>query len=426
MISWKLRKATRRRNNETMRVYLDHNATAPLRPEARAAMTAALDAPGNAQSVHEEGRRARRLVEKARREVAALVGAATDDVIFTSGGSEANTLALRGTIQAAAEGGERITRLIVSAIEHESVRANATACEEAFAGVRVLTCPVSSAGIVEVGELHRMLNEGKGRALVSVMAANNETGVVQPVAQAAAVAHEAGALFHCDAVQAAGKLPLDAGQVGADYLTLSAHKLGGPQGVGALVVRRGAPLAPLVKGGGQEFGRRAGTENVSGIAGFGAAAEAAMRGLSEMSTLRARRDRCEGKLTADSGAVAFGSEADRLPNTICIASPEIPSENMVIALDLDGFAVSAGAACSSGKVTQSHVLTAMGVDQRLAGAAVRVSFGWNTTEQELDAFADAWSRIVKRAQARAAAPPTPRLRRASAGAFGPRSFSERG
>jgi len=410
-----------------MRVYLDYNATAPLRPEARAAMTAALDAPGNAQSVHAEGRRARQVIEPARAQVATLVGAPADQVIFTGGGSEANALALRGAVQAAAEGGERITRIVVSAIEHESVRASAAACEEAFAGVRVFTCPVSAAGLVDVAELRRMLNEGKGRALVSVMAANNETGVVQPMAEVASAAREAGALLHCDAVQAAGKIPLDTRQMGVDYLTLSAHKLGGPQGVGALIVRQGAPLAPLVRGGGQEFGRRAGTENVAGIAAFGAAATAAVRDLPEMSAWRANQDECEKRLKAACpGAVVFGDDADRLPNTICIAAPDVPSENMVIALDLDGFAVSAGAACSSGKVTQSHVLTAMGADPRLTGAAIRVSFGWDTTKQDLDAFADAWSRIVKRAQARAAAPPTPRLRRASAGAFGLRSFSEGG
>ena len=380
-----------------MRTYLDYNATAPLRPEARAAMLAAFDAAGNAQSVHAEGRGARALIETARREVAALAGAAADDVIFTSGGSEANALALRGALQAAANAGERVTRLIVSAIEHDSVLANAAACEEAFAGIRMIVCPVTRDGVVDLDELRRLLMEGKGRALVSLMAVNNETGVVQPIAEAEGLARANGALFHCDAVQAAGKIPLNTN--GAHYVTLSAHKLGGPQGVGALIVRQGAPLAPQVRGGGQEHGRRAGTENVAAIAGFGAAAVAAGR-----DRKNAWRENLERRLkVAAPDAVVFGSAVDRLPNTVCIAAPAVPSENMVIALDLDGFAVSAGAACSSGNVTRSHVLAAMGVDPQLAACAIRVSFGWNTKEEELAAFADTWARIVRRAGARAAA-----------------------
>lgn len=384
-----------------MRIYLDYNATAPLRPQAHAAMLAALETQGNAQSVHAEGRRARSLIEDARRRVARLAGAAADEVTFISSGSEANALASRGAIQGAAASGERVTRLIISAIEHDSVRANASACEETIPGLRLLTCPVNSDGVIDLDALRHLLAEGKGRALVSLMAANNETGVVEPVAQAAAIAHEAGALFHCDAVQAAGKLPLNFAQLGADYMSLSAHKLGGPQGIGALIIRQATPLAPQIKGGGQEYGRRAGTENVAAIAGFGAAAEAAVADAT--ATWTNWRAELERKLlSACPDAAIFGGD-HRLPNTICVAAPSVPSENMVIALDLDGFAVSAGAACSSGKVTQSHVLTAMGVEPRLAGSAIRVSFGWNTKEQELAAFADAWARIVKRAEARAAA-----------------------
>jgi cysteine desulfurase len=405
-----------------MHVYLDYNATAPLRPEARAAMLAALEAPGNALSVHASGRAARALVEKARRQVATAVGAQTDDVIFTTGGTEANTLALRGALQAASAAGERITRLIVSTIEHDSVRATAAACEETTAGLRVLTAPVTKTGKLDLAEFKRLLEEGKGRALVSLMAANNETGVIQPVAEAAAIAKAHHALVHCDAIQTLGKMPVNVASLGVDYVSLSAHKIGGPQGVGALVVRKGAPLAPQLLGGGQEFGRRAGTHNVAGIAAFGAALEAATRALPE----RTARIELERRLkAANADAVIFGETEDRLANTICIAAPSVPAENMVIALDLDGFAVSAGAACSSGKVGQSHVLAAMGVAPQLAASAIRVSFGWNTQEQELSAFADAWARIVKRAQARAA-PPTPRLQRASVGATGPRSFSEGG
>ena len=380
-----------------MRVYLDHNATAPLRPEARAAMTVALDHTGNALSVHAEGRRARAAIETARRQVASLVNAEPDNVIFTSGGSESNALAIRGAIQGAAVAGERITRLIISAIEHDSVRATAALCEETVPGLRVLVLPVKPSGVADVDELRRMLSEGKGRALVSLMAANNETGVIQPVAEAAKITRASGGLIHCDAVQLAGKASV---ALDVDYLTFNAHKFGGPQGVGALVVRQGAPLTPQIRGGGQEFGRRAGTENVAAIVGFGAAAEAA-RAAKLNPTWRTN---LESKLKAAApDAVIFGADADRLPNTICIAAPRVPAENMVIALDLDGFAVSAGAACSSGKVTQSHVLTAMGVEPALAASAIRVSFGWNTKEQELAAFADAWARIVKRANARAAA-----------------------
>jgi cysteine desulfurase len=242
---------------------------------------------------------------------------------------------------------------------------------------------------------------GKGRALVSVMIAHNETGVIQPFAEVAAVAKANGALVHTDAVQAGGKAPLDFNASGADYMALSAHKLGGPQGVGALVVRQGAPLTRQIGGGGQEFGRRAGTENVAGIAGFGAAAQAAGRDLARWP---AWRDAFESKLaTLSNSAVVFGKGVDRLPNTTLVAAPSVPAENMVIALDLDGFAASAGAACSSGKVTQSRVLTAMGVDPALASSAIRVSFGWNSKEQDLAALADAWARVVKRAEARAAA-----------------------
>lgn len=382
-----------------MHVYLDYNATAPLRPEARAAMSAALDAPGNALSVHAQGRAARKLVEKARHQVAAAVGAQADDVIFTSGGTEANTLALCGALQAASAAGERITRLIVSAIEHDSIRATAAACEDTIAGLRVIAAPVTRTGALDLAAFKRLLDEGKGRALVSLMTANNETGVIQPVAEAAAIARAHNALVHCDAVQALGKTPVNVASLSADYVSLSAHKIGGPQGVGALVVRQGAPLAPQQLGGGQEFGRRAGTHNVAGIAAFGAAVEAATRSL----PTTAARDELERRLKAAcADAVIFGETETRLANTICIAAAAVPSENMVIALDLDGFAVSAGAACSSGKVAQSHVLTAMGVAPQLAASAIRVSFGWNTQDQELSAFADAWSRIVKRAQARAA------------------------
>jgi cysteine desulfurase len=383
-----------------MRVYLDHNATSPLRPEARAVMIAALDAPGNALSVHADGRHARATIEAARGQVAHAVGAAADDIVFTSGGSESNALALRGAIQGAAAAGERITRLIISAVEHDSVRATADFCEETVPGLRVVVCPVTRAGVVDTSEFVRLLSEGRGRALVSLMSANNETGAVQPLAEVAKLARASKALVHSDAVQAVGKVSVNFSALGVDYLSFNAHKFGGPQGVGALAVRQGAPLASQIRGGGQEFGRRAGTENVAAIACFGAAVEAAQR----VPLNAGWRANLERKLQgAVPQAVVFGEEVERLPNTICIAAPGVPAENMVIALDLDGISVSAGAACSSGKVTQSHVLAAMGVEPRLASCAIRMSFGWNTSEQDLALFADAWIKIVKRAEARAAA-----------------------
>ncbi len=385
-----------------MRSYLDYNATAPLRPEAKTAMLAALDACGNASSIHAEGRQARSIIDGARRDVASLVGVGADNVIFTSGGTEANALALLGSIDEAAKSGARISRLIISAIEHESVRANAAFCEETKPGLRVAVCPVTAQGQVDLEALRRLLMEGKGRALVSVMAVNNETGVVQPIKGAVALSRAHGALVHCDAVQAAGRTPISFDHWDVDYLSLSAHKIGGPQGAGALVVRNGVPLASQMRGGSQEFGRRAGTENVAGLAGFGAAAKAAAAELASVKAWAARRDSMERRLR-EAGAVVFGGEVERVANTVCVAVSGISAATMVIALDLDGFAVSAGSACSSGKVSQSHALAAMGVDPELAACAIRISFGWHTGDEELTAFAEAWARIVSRARSRVAA-----------------------
>lgn len=385
-----------------MRSYLDYNATAPLRPEAKTVMLAALQSCGNASSVHAEGRQARSIIDAARRDVASLVGVGADNVIFTSGGTEANALALLGSIDEAARSGARISRLIVSATEHESVRANAAFCEETKPGLRVAVCPVTAQGQVDLDVLRRLLMEGKGRALVSIMAVNNETGVVQPIKGAGVLSRAHGALVHCDAVQAAGRIPISFDDWDVDYLSLSAHKIGGPQGAGALVVRSGVPLAPQVRGGSQEVGRRAGTENVAAFAGFGAAAKAAMSEMMTVQTWSARRDSLERRLR-EAGSVVFGAEAERVVNTICVAAPGVSAATMVIALDLDGFAVSAGSACSSGKVSQSHVLAAMGVDPELAAGAIRISFGWHTGDEELTAFAEAWTRIVSRARSRVAA-----------------------
>lgn len=361
--------------------YLDWNATAPLRPAAAAAIADALARGGNPSSVHRRGRAARQLVEESRATVAALVAAAPDGVVFTGGGTEANHLALIGAGR---------PRVLVSAVEHSSVL---QAVPDAG------RIPVDRDGMVDQAALTVLL-EGDGRpALVSVMLANNETGAIQPVHEIAAIAHARGALLHCDAVQAAGKIPVSLAATGADFLTLSAHKIGGPAGVGALVMAAGAELAPLFRGGGQERYRRAGTENLAGIAGFAAAAAAA--DAAEYARVRDLRDRLEAALPP--AAVVVGAGAPRLPNTAAIAMPGVPAETQIIALDLDGVMVSAGAACSSGKVGPSHVLAAIGVAPEIAGATIRVSLGWSTTEADIAHFLDAWTALQRRAGGRKAA-----------------------
>jgi cysteine desulfurase len=377
------------------RTYLDWNATAPPRPEAREAMIAALDLMGNPSSVHAEGRAARRLLDDARRRVAALVGAVPADVVFTSGGTEANATALSPALQAAGGGPHGV--LLVSAIEHPSVLAGGR-----FPADAVMRVPVGPDGVIDLPALERQLislkRAGRGRALVSLMQANNETGVVQPVAAAAAIVHEAGGLLHVDAVQGAGRISCDINSLGADLLTISGHKLGGPKGIGALVRRSEAVSwpAPLIKGGGQERGARAGTENVAGIAGLGAAAAAATRNLeAERGRLAPLRDRLEAGLTAElPQTVVFGAGVERLPNTTLFALAGIKAETAVIGLDLAGFAVSSGAACSSGKVGPSHVLAAMGVAGTLARGAVRVSIGYATQEADVDRFIAAWTKLA--------------------------------
>lgn len=371
------------------RVYLDWNATAPMRPEARAACVDALALSGNPSSVHAEGRAVRRLVEAARAKVAALAGADPATVVFTSGGTEANMLALTPTIEDGPSK-QHCDQLLVSAVEHLSVIHGGR-----FPTSEVRQVPVTASGIVDLDALGRMLVPGK-RPLVSVMLANNETGVIQPISEVAEIVHEVGGLLHVDAVQGPGRIAIDMKVLGADLLTLSAHKLGGPKGVGALILREGLHIAdPLVRGGGQERGARAGTENVAGIAGFGAAAEAAAASLHEEAARMALlRDRLEAGLRARSPEVAiFGAEAARLPNTTLFAVPGVKAETAVIAFDLEGVAVSSGAACSSGKVQPSHVLAAMGVDKALARAAIRVSLGPLTTESDVEGFFKAWNKL---------------------------------
>ncbi len=360
--------------------YLDWNATAPLRPEARAAMTAALDAAGNPSSVHAAGRAARRLVDEARERVAALVGASPKDVVFTSGGTEANALALSPSI-----GGS----LLASTIEHPSVR-----CGGRFTVVEDV--PVTADGIVDLSALERLI-AGRDRPLVSIMLANNETGVIQPIAKAAEIVHAAGGLLHVDAVQGPGRIACNFKALGADLMTLSAHKLGGPQGAGALIRRDGLGLEALIKGGGQERGARAGTENVAAIAGFGAAAEAVGKALAgEVAQMTALRDKLEAGIKAVApDAVILGAKSARLPQTTLFSVPGMKAETAVIAFDLEGVAVSSGSACSSGKVAPSHVLAAMGVEPELARGAIRVSLGYSTGPNEVESFLKAWAKLAE-------------------------------
>jgi cysteine desulfurase len=380
------------------RTYLDYNATAPLRPEARDAMVAALGAPGNASSVHREGRAARARIEAARAEVARLVGGDARDVTFTSGGTEANTTVLT---PAWGFNGKPVhfDSLIVSAVEHVSVLAGGR-----FAADAIWTVPVDANGVLDLPALERLLGalvaEGK-RALVSVMLANNETGVIQPVAEVARIAHAAGALVHSDVAQAAGRVPVDMAALGVDVVTLSAHKIGGPQGAGAIVRASDAwAFAPLEVGGGQEKRLRAGTENVAAIAGFGAAAKVALGDLPRAGEWAGWRDRLQDIVTAEAvkigaSATIFGEGVPRLPQTICFALPGISAEILLIALDLAGVAVSSGSACSSGKVAQSHVLAAMGVAPELARGAIRLSLGWESGPADLDLFASAWRAVLE-------------------------------
>jgi cysteine desulfurase len=367
---------------------MDHNATTAPRPAVREAVARALDVAGNASSVHGAGRAARKVIEDARDRVAALAGARSQDVVFTSGGTEANNLAVRGL-----ESGSQKLRVLASAVEHVSVLK---------AAPNVEPIPVDAEGVVDLAALETML-AGTGPALVSVMLANNETGVLQPIAEVAAMAAKHGAIVHCDAVQAAGKIPLDITALGVHMMTLSAHKFGGPPGVGALVLAadlaQHTTLSALVLGGGQERGLRAGSENLPGIAGFGVAAEEALKNSSESARLAVWRDRIEEVLGRQEGVRVFGAGAPRLANTSCLTMPGVAAERQIIAFDLAGIALSAGSACSSGKVEASHVLAAMGVAVDEAATAIRISLGWTTTGRDIDAFLAAWSEIFERAEA---------------------------
>lgn len=387
-----------------MRTYLDHNASSPLRDEVREAMAEALSLHGNPSSVHAEGRHVRALVERAREQVAELAGAQPRQVIFTSGGTEANVTALSpGNVNA--ESTDRAV-CFIGAHEHPSVLAGGR-----FSADRVQPVGVTRDGVIDLDDLSRLVEthremEPEASFMVSLMFANNETGALQPVAEAAALARENGGVLHCDAVQAAGKVPVDVGALGAHITSMSAHKIGGPQGVGALVLGNGmASLRDvLLSGGGQELRARSGTENVPGIVGFGRAAEIARREIARMGELAVLRDEAEQAIAARApGAVIFSRDTARLPNTTCFAVPGMKAETLIIALDLAGIAVSAGSSCSSGKVEKSHVLQAMGVGDDLAAGAIRVSLGWNTTRDDIAAFIAAWSDVHDRFSKEAAA-----------------------
>ncbi len=370
------------------RVYLDWNATSPLRPQARAAMAAAWDFCGNPSSVHAEGRQARRLVEEARAAVAGAVGALPRNVVFTSGGTEANALALTPGLRRGS--GLPVQRLLVSAIEHVSVLAGGRFPAEAISMIGV-----TSAGLLDLDHLRTKLEAGPP-ALVSVMLANNETGAVQPVAQVAEIVHAAGGLLHVDAIQALGKTSFDIKALNADLVTVSGHKIGGPKGVGAVAQAEGVRgLEPLLRGGGQELGHRAGTENVAGIAGFGAAARAAM-GTRETDAIRLEslRNRLERGLRETTGTIVFSGDVPRLPNTTLFTVPGLKAETAVIGFDLEGIAVSSGSACSSGKVQPSHVLKAMGFGPEIAEGAVRLSLGWSTSPADIDRCLKAWRKLA--------------------------------
>lgn len=365
------------------RTYLDHNATSPLRPEARAAVEKALDVVGNPSSVHADGRAARQLVDDAREQVAALAGARPSEVVFTSGATEANNWVMRDGWDA----------ILLSGIEHDAVLAPARASM-----ARVVEVGTDRDGVADVGGFAAAILQEpdvRGRVLATLQMANNETGVIQPAGELADFCRAHGVSFHTDAVQAAGRVPLGFEAMGADTMALSSHKIGGPMGVGALIIRDGVSLGSLIAGGGQERRRRSGTENVPGIAGFGAAAERASAELADIGRISTLRDRLEAGLREISpAATIISAGADRLANTVGVAHPGITAETLVIKLDLAGISVSAGSACSSGKVGQSHVLMAMGLAPEIGRSTIRISLGWSTTEADIATFLNSWRALA--------------------------------
>ncbi|WP_411820687.1 cysteine desulfurase family protein [Hyphococcus formosus] len=377
------------------RHYLDHNATSPVRPEVIDIVAETMRLDGNNSSVHEEGRRASKIVEDAREKVRALVNAPVNGIVFTSGGTESIHYALHGSVKA-----QGLGRIFVSAIEHPAVLANAQTT-----GAEIEVIPVTTSGVCDVNWLKDRLDgydqDQEGKFLACVMYANNETGVIQPIADIAGVVHDAGGLLFCDAAQAVGKVPVNFVMSGADILSFTGHKFGGPLGVGAVVAGPNLALDPVLRGGGQEMNRRASTTNTPGIAGLGRACELAQRSLARAQEIAALRDKMQ-KVAEASGAKIWGVEEARLPGTLCLSAPGFSGATQLMTMDLAGLAVSAGSACSSGKAKPSHVLTAMGASEDEATSAIRVSLGWNSTEADAEAFIREWPQAYNRIKARAA------------------------
>ena len=369
------------------RVYLDHNATTKIRPEVIQAVTDVMVTVGNASSVHAAGKKARQTVELARKQVSMLVNATPNQVVFTSGGTEADNQAMRNCDP---------KKTLVSAIEHPAILDSCPGANQ---------IPVTEQGVVDLDALDRMLYEIDSPQMVAIMLANNETGVLQPIREATKIAHSHGALLHCDAVQAVGKIPVDFDSLGMDTMALTAHKFGGPQGIGALVTRDSDTVDCMIQGGGQERGLRGGTESVAQIAALGVASHIAGERMETYTQLSRLRDMMENRLKEVAGGLTvFGIDADRLPNTSKIMMPGVSSETQVIALDLAGVEVSAGSACSAGRIEPPYVLTAMGVDDKDALCALRISLGWNTTKGDIELLISEWTKIFKRAANRYNAP----------------------
>lgn len=378
-----------------IRRYLDYNATTPVRPEVIDAVCSAMRVVGNSSSVHEEGRAARAIVEQGREALRALVNAPVNGVILTGGGTEAIHYALHGTVKTGA-----VRRIFVSALEHAAVHANA-----AETGVPVESIPATATGVADLDWLRERLEgydvKRDGGFLACLMAANNETGVIQPVREAADIVHDRGGLLFVDAAQAVGKIAVNFVMSGADLMAVTAHKFGGPIGVGALIAGPNLPLHPILRGGGHEQNRRAGTHNVPAIAGLGRACELAPATIAKAAAIAAMRDRMQSAAET-AGAVIWGKQAARLPGTLSLSAPGFPSQTQLMAMDLAGVAISSGSACSSGKTRPSGVLTAMGADEALASCSVRVSIGWNSTDDDVDAFCREWPEAYARVKMRAA------------------------
>ncbi len=367
-------------------IYLDHNATTPIKPVVRDAKLAAMELPGNASAIHKAGRTARRMLEDARATVVRHFNLGPRDiVVFTSGATEANNIALRGC---------GMERLIVSAIEHPSVLETARAC-----GLALDVLPVTDSGVIDLAALETMLAGNTQQTLISVMLANNETGVIQPLEHVVTLARKHGALVHSDAVQAVGRMAIDVQKLGVDFISISGHKIGAPQGIGALIIANCVAITPQMTGGNQEKNLRAGTENLAGIVALAAALDAC--DIAACAQLSVWRDRIESEIAAAAPTVRiFGKTAPRLGNTSMFALPGVSSETQLIALDLAGICVSNGSACSSGTVKASHVLRAMGADDAAAGSSLRVSLGWNTTESDVTSFIAVWLKMYERVKDR--------------------------